>query len=80
VIANKVDASRMEAERNEFYRFGFQEVYPVSAEQGLGVGDLLDALVPHLKEAETTDEEKPRDLRSRLVGRNVGISVLNSLW
>jgi GTP-binding protein len=81
VIANKVDAARMEAERNEFYRFGFQEVYPVSAEQGLGVGDLLDAIVPHLKESETTNEEKQRDLRLAIVGRpNVGkSSLLNSL-
>jgi GTP-binding protein len=71
----------MEAERNEFYRFGFQEVYPVSAEQGLGIGDLLDALIPHLKESEATDEEKPRELRLAIVGRpNVGkSSVLNSL-
>jgi len=44
VIANKVDASRMEAERNEFYRFGFQEVYPVSAETRFRCGLICSML------------------------------------
>ena len=81
VIANKVDASRLEADRNEFYRFGFEEVYPVSAEQGVGVGDLLDALIPYLSHAETAEAERPRELRLAIVGRpNVGkSSLLNRL-
>lgn len=58
VLANKVDAARLETEAAEFYRFGFKEVYPVSAEQGLGIGELLDALVEHLEETGHDDHGK----------------------
>ena len=50
MAANKTEAARVEHEASEFYRFGFDEVFPVSAEQGIGLGDLLDALVEDLKE------------------------------
>jgi GTP-binding protein len=50
VLANKVDAAKLQTEAGEFYRFGFEEVFPVSAEQGLGIGELLDAVVQHLEE------------------------------
>jgi GTP-binding protein len=49
VAANKSEAARVEAEAGEFYRFGFEEVFPVSAEQGIGLGELLDSLVNDLK-------------------------------
>jgi len=45
VAANKTDSTRLESDSGEFYRFGFDEVVPVSAEQGIGVGDLLDGVV-----------------------------------
>src|SRR5689334_23461278 len=45
VAANKIDSSRLESESTELYQFGFEEVYPVSAEQGIGVGELLDEVV-----------------------------------
>src|SRR6267143_1097065 len=45
VAANKSEAARVEAVASEFYRVGFQEVFPVSAELGIGLGELLDALV-----------------------------------
>lgn len=90
VIANKVDAARLADEVTEFYRFGFDEVFPVSAEQGIGVGDLLDVLTEHLKEehqdsvaeeSEAPDAEVNRELRLAIVGRpNVGkSSLLNRL-
>jgi GTPase len=60
VLANKVDAARLQTEAGEFYRFGFEEVYPVSAEQGLGIGELLDALVEHLEE--TADGDQGQDV------------------
>ena len=85
VAANKSEAARVEAEAGEFYRFGFEEVFPVSAEQGIGLGELLDALVSDLK-FEISDlslgtEISERELRLAIIGRpNVGkSSLLNRL-
>ena len=87
VAANKSEAARIEHEASEFYRFGFDEVFPVSAEQGTGLGDLLDALVADLKEIpkpadhETPSAAESREIRLAIVGRpNVGkSSLLNAL-
>ncbi|HCX31948.1 MAG TPA: ribosome biogenesis GTPase Der [Blastocatellia bacterium] len=87
VAANKTEAARVEAEAAEFYRFGFEEVFPVSAEQGIGLGEMLDALVRDLKElpkattSERSDRSAQRELRLAIVGRpNVGkSSLLNRL-
>jgi GTP-binding protein len=80
VAANKTDSSRLESDSAEFYRFGFEEVFPVSAEQGIGVGDLLDAVLDLLNTADLAPhEETPeqRELRLAIVGRpNVGKSSL----
>ena len=87
VAANKSEAARVEAEAAEFYRFGFSEVFPISAEQGIGLGELLDALVQGLGEtnawvkASETAAPKVRELRLAIIGRpNVGkSSLLNRL-
>jgi GTP-binding protein len=85
VAANKIDSSKLESERTEFYQFGFEEVFAVSAEQGIGVGDLLDGVIERLDEIQldaTADEdEQPREVRLAIVGRpNVGkSSLLNRL-
>ncbi|HKS29779.1 MAG TPA: ribosome biogenesis GTPase Der [Pyrinomonadaceae bacterium] len=85
VAANKADAMRLEADAGEFFRFGFDEVVPVSAEHGDGVGDLLDAIVAGFEETEGTVEDEEggarRELRLAIVGRpNVGkSSLLNRL-
>jgi GTP-binding protein len=86
VAANKADAARLDADAGEFYRFGFEEVFPVSAEQSVGVGDMLDALVEGFGaksagEADAEEERPPRELRLAIVGRpNVGkSSLLNRL-
>jgi GTP-binding protein len=82
VAANKADAERVEAHAGEFYRFGFDEVFPVSAEQGNGLGELLDALVQKIDAGpEVAEETSQRELRLAIVGRpNVGkSSLLNRL-
>ncbi len=92
VAANKSERARVEAEAAEFYRFGFEEVFPVSAEHGIGIGEMLDALVKDLKPeafdsgsgSEISDlrsQISERELRLAIIGRpNVGkSSLLNRL-
>lgn len=57
VAANKTDAARLEAEAAEFYRFGFDEVFPISAEHGNGIGEILDSLVENLRGISPTVRE-----------------------
>ncbi len=85
VAANKTDGVRWEADAGEFYRFGFAGVYPLAAEHGDGVGELLDAVVAGFETGAglATDEDKdaPREIRLAIIGRpNVGkSSLLNRL-
>ncbi|HEU4477088.1 MAG TPA: ribosome biogenesis GTPase Der [Pyrinomonadaceae bacterium] len=95
VLANKVDSPKLQTEANDFYRFGFSEVFPVSAEQGMGIGELLDAVSEHLAvddaksdsiesargEEDSESPPVPRELQLAIVGRpNVGkSSLLNEL-
>lgn len=81
VAANKTDSASLESESTEFYQFGFENVYPISAEQGIGVGELLDSVIELLKTGEPRDQadetEAVRELRLAIVGRpNVGKSSL----
>jgi len=73
VIANKVD-DPASADFYEFYRLGAGEPIPVSATNGKGSGDLLDAITELLPE---TTEEETDAIRVAVVGRpNVGKSSL----
>jgi GTP-binding protein len=45
VAANKTDATSLESDAGEFHSFGFTDVFPISAEHGNGIGEMLDALV-----------------------------------
>jgi GTP-binding protein len=71
LAANKVDDPR-DTDFYEFYALGADEVFPVSAINGKGSGDLLDAVVARLPEAAL---EQANALRVAVVGRpNVGKS------
>lgn len=76
IAANKAETRKVEEEAAEFYQFGFQLV-PVSAENGNGIGDLLDEIYEVLEFADEEIEEKPREIRLAIIGRpNVGKSSL----
>src|SRR5690606_39444659 len=55
LAVNKVDNLEMAAEIYDFYRLGFGDPYGVSGAHGTGFGDLLDAVVDRLPEAEEDD-------------------------
>jgi GTP-binding protein len=77
VAANKSDSASLESESTEFYRFGFADVYPVSAEQGIGIGELLDGVIELLPQINTDETDAERELNLAIVGRpNVGKSSL----
>ena len=76
IAANKIDAAPDIPLAAEFYRLGLGEPIAVSAAQGLGSGDLLDAIVERLPEGEA-DEEDDETTRLAVIGRpNVGKSSL----
>src|SRR6185503_20386052 len=76
VAANKVDSQRLEADAMEFERWGFDEVFPISAEHGDGVAELLDRAL-EIVPAPAIREGASRDVRIAIVGRpNVGKSSL----
>jgi len=77
---NKIDSPALEAGAMEFYSLGADEVIPVSAEQGRGLAELMDAVIERLPEAAPEPEHGER-VKIALVGRpNVGkSSLLNRL-
>ena len=45
VAANKIDDINLKDNIYDFYNFGVEEVFPVSAIHGIGIGDILDKIV-----------------------------------
>ena len=50
VAANKIDDVKFMDNIYEFYNLGVEDVYPVSALHGVGIGDLLDKIIELLPE------------------------------
>ncbi len=42
LAVNKIDTEKMEEQTAEYRRLGIREILPISAEHGMGIGDLLD--------------------------------------
>ena len=81
LAANKVDDVRLEAEATAMWNLGLGEPHVVSALHGRGSGDLLDAVVEALPEAQAIPEEEDGPRRVAIVGKpDVGkSSLLNQL-
>jgi GTPase len=58
VAVNKIDSDKQVGLEGDFHRLGVNELFPISAEHGRGIDDLLDAFVAPLPPA----EENPNQL------------------
>ena len=91
LAVNKMDSDKQDDLLGEFHLLGIRNLFPVSAEHGRGVDDLLDAIievVPTVKdstreETEVTEEgvsettAEPHEIRVAIIGHpNVGKSTL----
>jgi GTP-binding protein len=76
LAVNKIDNPEMRENIYDFYALGFGEPYPISGSHGLGLGDLLDAVVQHFPKSEGDDYDEDT-IKFCLIGRpNVGKSSL----
>jgi GTP-binding protein len=57
LAVNKMDAESMNSAAENFRRLGFRNVLPISAEHGVGIGDLLDAVFEVLPEKTAFGED-----------------------
>jgi GTP-binding protein len=77
VAVNKIDSPKNQDHLADFYALGLPQIFPISAEHGLGIGDLIDEVIRLLPDtqAESTSPE-PSCLKIAVVGRpNVGKST-----
>ena len=79
LLINKVDNSSFQGLETEFFKLGFKDIYSISANNGLGSGDFMDALAKNLPNSyNNLNEELPQ---FAVVGRpNAGkSSFINSI-
>jgi GTP-binding protein len=79
LVANKADNKALRDSSVEFFELGLGEPYAISANHGVGTGDLLDALVAAFPEM--SEEEEDESVKIAIVGKpNSGkSSLLNKL-
>lgn len=78
VAANKVDDNSFKDDIYDFYSLGCEEVIPVSALHGIGVGDLLDRVINLMPKNNKNDYDKDT-IKFCLIGQpNVGKSTLSN--
>jgi GTP-binding protein len=77
VAANKIDRREGSEGEPEAWSLGFPEVYGVSAEHGIGVDELVEAIASRAPSGGPEQAEAPREIGLAVVGRpNVGKSSL----
>jgi GTP-binding protein len=77
LVVNKIDSAKQTGETSEFYRLGIDHVFPISAEHGRGITELLDEVAISIPAPEEEDDQSQSEIRVAIIGRpNVGKSTL----
>ena len=73
---NKIDGSRQEEQMVDFFALAAEELYPVSAEHGHGVGELIDVVLSKLPHSRTAEDIEDMTCLAVIGRPNVGKSSL----
>ena len=77
LVVNKIDSEKQASEVAEFFRLGFNHVFPVSAEHGRGITELLDEAAIWIPAPAENEGAADEEIRVAIIGRpNVGKSTL----
>jgi GTP-binding protein len=77
LAVNKIDTTQHSPLAAEFHRLGVRDLFPLSAEHGLGVDDLLDHVTADFPAGDTTSVPVEQVVNAAIIGRpNVGKSTL----
>ncbi|HEV2729478.1 MAG TPA: ribosome biogenesis GTPase Der [Terriglobales bacterium] len=85
LAVNKIDTDKQQALADEFHRLGIRKLFPISAEHGRGLDELLDAVLHVLpleqqvttEGTEGTEKESASEIKVAIIGHpNVGKSTL----
>ena len=77
LAVNKIDTAAREILANEFYGLGIADVFPLSAEHGIGVDALLDHVTAGFPKDAEEETPGPESIKIAIIGRpNVGKSTL----
>ena len=68
LAVNKIDAKDAEENLYDFYEFGIEKMVPISAEHGIGIGDLLDEVVSFFPEEIVTPDRDDEIKRCMVYG------------
>jgi GTP-binding protein len=77
IVVNKTEGLDPDVACAEFHAFGLGDPLPISAEHGIGIGAMLDAVLSEIPSGPDADADAPEGLPIAVVGRpNVGKSTL----
>jgi len=76
-VANKIDGDRHKEMLGEFYKLGIDQFYPISAQHGLGVDELLNIITRDFPTVADDKDDQDNQIKIAIVGKpNVGKSSL----
>jgi GTPase len=77
LVVNKIDSDKQSSETAEFFGLGLDHVFPISAEHGRGITELLDEVAINVPAPVEEENDAQDEIRVAIIGRpNVGKSTL----
>ncbi len=77
IAVNKIDQFKDHQRAHEFFSLGKEKIFPISAEHGIGIGELLDEIIYLIPPDEKYEPAQNNVLHLLILGRpNVGKSTL----